>query len=493
MPRRDWVAGPGPSLGERVSLMRPIVRKISLPALSVLSSLGWLIAALPAGAQTPPPAAASPAPPAADKHAPDHPAGAPANGGKISADTIDPEKESRIVAVVNGDVISAQDVDNRRRLFALSSGLPITREVLDRLTPQVVRELIDERLRLQEVQRRKIAVTNKDIAETIANLEKRNNMPPGTLARRLASDGAEIHTLYDQTRVQLGWSRVLREQIGVADRVTQQDVDEQLRMIKAETGQMEYHVAEIFLPIDEPARAADTQRFAETVIQQLRSGAPFAVVAAQFSQSQTALQGGDLGWVRPNQLESPVAHLVTEMPVGAISNPVPVAGGLSIVTLLAKRQIGNDPATLLKIRQVFLKFSTPLDPQNPTQQQHDMLLRAKDISTNVHSCDAMAAADKAAGNPPRPDPLEVRLESVNPPELRTLLGKLSENKPSEPLVTQEGIMVVIVCAREERNLGMPSKEEIANQLSSQRVELISRQMMRDLHRHASIDQRVGGV
>ena len=266
MPRRDWLAGPGASLGERVSLMRPIVRKISLPALSVLSSLGWLIAAQPAGAQTPPPAAASPAPPAADKHAPDHSAGAPANGGKISADTIDPEKESRIVAVVNGDVISAQDVDNRRRLFALSSGLPITREVLDRLTPQVVRELIDERLRLQEVQRRKIAVTNKDIAETIANLEKRNNMPPGTLARRLASDGAEIHTLYDQTRVQLGWSRVLREQIGVADRVTQQDVDEQLRMIKAETGQMEYHVAEIFLPIYEPALAADTQRFAETVI-----------------------------------------------------------------------------------------------------------------------------------------------------------------------------------------------------------------------------------
>lgn len=421
------------------------------------------------------------------------PAAKPPAKHEAAGDIIDPEQESRIVAVVNGDVISAQDVDNRRRLFALSSGLPVTREVLDRLTPQVVRELIDERLRLQEVQRRKIAVTDKDIAETIGNLEKRNNMPPGTLARRLASDGAEIHTLYDQTRVQLGWSRVLREQIGVADRVTEQDVNEQLHMIKAETGQMEYHVAEIFLPIDEPARAADTQRFAETVIQQLRNGAPFAVVAAQFSQSQTALQGGDLGWVRPNQLESPVAHLVTEMPPGAISNPVPVAGGLSIVTLLAKRQIGNDPATLLKIRQVFLKFATPLDPQNPTQQQHDMLLRAKQISTTVHSCDAMAAADKAAGNPPRPDPVDVRLEAINPPELRTLLGKLTENKPSEPLVTQEGIMVVIVCAREERNLGMPSKEEVMNQLFSQRVELISRQMMRDLHRRASIDQRIGGV
>ncbi len=472
---------PRSTLGEEIFPMPSLLRKIHARPLPLLWCLGWLCAALPAGAQTQP--AAAPVPPAKPQ----------ANDAKTAVDSLDPEKESRIVAIVNGDVISAQDVDNRRRLFALSSGLPVTREVLDRLTPQVVRELIDERLRLQEVQRHKIAISDKDIAETITNLEKRNNMPPGTLARRLASDGAEIHTLYDQTRVQLGWSRVLREQMGVADRVTEQDVDEQLRSIKAETGQMEYHVAEIFLPIDEPSRAADTQHFAETVIQQLRSGAPFPVVAAQFSQSQTALQGGDLGWVRPNQLEPPIAHLVQAMPAGAISNPIPVAGGLSIVTLLAKRQIGNDPATLIKIRQVFLKFATPLDPQNPTEQQHNMLLRAKQISDTAHSCDAMAAADKAAGNPPRPDPTEIRLETVNPPELRALISKLSENKPSEPLVTREGIMVVMVCAREERNLGMPSKEEVMNQLLSQRVELISRQMMRDLHRRASIDQRVGGA
>ena len=51
------------------------------------------------------------------------------------------------------------------------------------------------------------------------------------------------------------------------------------------------------------ANAADAQRFAETVITELRKGAPFPVVAAQFSQTQTALQGGDLGWVQPNQLD----------------------------------------------------------------------------------------------------------------------------------------------------------------------------------------------
>ena len=61
---------------------------------------------------------------------------------------------TRIVAVVNGDVISNADVDNRTRLFALSTGLPMTPDVLDRLKQQITRQLIDEKLRMQEVQRR---------------------------------------------------------------------------------------------------------------------------------------------------------------------------------------------------------------------------------------------------------------------------------------------------------------------------------------------------
>ena len=95
-----------------------------------------------------------------------------------------PQDSAAIVAVVNGDVISKGDVDNRRRLFALSTGMPASPEVLDRLTPQVTRQLIDERLRLQEMQRRKIVVSDKDIAKAIGEVEARNNMPAGTLRKR---------------------------------------------------------------------------------------------------------------------------------------------------------------------------------------------------------------------------------------------------------------------------------------------------------------------
>ena len=109
------------------------------------------------------------------------------------------------------------------------------------------------------------------------------------------------------------------------------------------------------------------------------------------------------------------------MPLGAISNPIRVPGGFAIVTLRAKRQIGNDPATMLSLRQAFLPFTSPLDPQNPTEQQRQTLEHAKQIAASVHSCDEMEAANKALGAVHPSDPGEVRLEGVNPPHFRALL------------------------------------------------------------------------
>ncbi len=394
-----------------------------------------------------------------------------------------------IVAVVNGDVISRADVENREKLFALSTGLPISQDVLNRLGPQVTKQLIDEKLRLQEEQRRHIIVSDHDIAEAIQGIEQRNNLPPGALRQKLQGQGVAMRTLIDQIRVQLGWTRLLRELLGPSAELTKADIQERLNQLKAATGQTEYRVSEIFIPVDEPSRSADAQKFAETVIGQLRAGAPFAVVAAQFSQSQTALQGGDLGWVETNQVDPAVAQVLTQMPVGAVSNPIPVAGGYSIVTLLGKRTIGRDMATVVRLREAFLPFTDKLDPQHPTEQQRAQLVKAQQIERTVKSCDAMEAANAEAGNKRPSDPGELRLENVANPALRSLLSSLPVGKTSRPLVASDGIAVIIVCSRDQQNVGMPTEQEVAQQLLAERVELESRQLMGQLRRRAVIERR----
>src|SRR5689334_18937835 len=105
------------------------------------------------------------------------------------------------------------------------------------------------------------------------------------------------------------------------------------------------------------------------------------------------------------------------MPVGAISNPIRVPGGLSIVTLQAKREIGNEMATVATMRQAFFPFTTTLtDAQNPTEQQRQALAKARSLGTSIKGCDQMEAYAKA-NNPPNRlvDPGEVRVEGVSPP------------------------------------------------------------------------------
>jgi peptidyl-prolyl cis-trans isomerase SurA len=403
------------------------------------------------------------------------------------------QQAMHIVAVVNGDVISNADVDNRTRLFALSTGLPMTQDVLDRLKQQITRQLVDEKLRFQEVQRRKIVIPDKAIAESIHDIETRNGMAAGALRQKLTAGGAGQRTLIDQLRTQLGWTQVLREQLGDQAKITDAEVVEQQRVLAALVGKPEYRVGEIFIPVEDPAASADAQRFAETVISELRAGAPFPVVAAQFSQNQTALQGGALGWVQPNQLDPEVARLVAEMPIGAISNPVKVPGGFSIVTLQAKREIGRDVGTALSLRQVFLPFTSALDPQAPTEQQKQALEKARGISASVHTCEQMEQVAKANNSPRPADPGEIRLESINPPVFRQMLASIPFDRATQPVVAADGIAVMIVCSREEKNLAQQSKEEVQAQLLNERVELLSRQLLATLRRHATIDLRARGA
>ncbi len=100
----------------------------------------------------------------------------------------------------------------------------------------------------------------------------------------------------------------------------------------------------------------------------------------------------------------------------------------------------------------------------------------------------MEAANKAAGSTRPSDPGEVRLEGLNP-TMRALLNGLPPGKPSRPLISTDGIGLVMICSSTQKNVAEADKKEISNRLLEERVELVSRQLLRDLRRRASIDMR----
>ena len=309
--------------------------------------------------------------------------------------------------------------------------------------------------------------------------------------QNLRRAGIEPRVLYDQIRAQIGWARLLRGMLGEQANIPDAVLNEFLNAQRARLGEPEFMVSEIFIPVENPGQEAQVRRFVTDVIQRLRQGVPFAMVAAQFSQSQSAIQGGAMDWMTADRFDPEVANVLRQMPEGAISNPIRVPGGFEIVMLRDKRVSGRDMATIMTMRQVFLPFEGQVNPQAPTAQQLAQLQRAQALSDQARGCEAMDAA--ARGSPRPADPGPVRLDNINPPELRDLLGNLPIGRATQPIISVDGALIFMVCARENRNLAEANPQQAREILLRDRVELLSRQLQRDLRRRAQIEIRTNST
>jgi peptidyl-prolyl cis-trans isomerase SurA len=392
---------------------------------------------------------------------------------------------SGIAAVVNGQVITTQDVAARAQLLAVTMGINPTPDVLSRLTPQVTKQLIDQTLQLQEINKLNIPVTDNDVAAAIGHIEQNNNMATGALRQHLAAAGVPFSTLLSQIRTQLGWQGVLHNVLGPGLSPTPGDMNAQKAALKAELGSTKYHLAEIFVPVTDPSDDTPAQNFANTVIAQLRAGAPFAIVAAQFSQAQTALTGGDLGYIQLSQMDPAVAATVQNMPIGAISNPVRVPGGYEIVQLQDKHDIGDQPQMTLDLRQVFAPYPAPITNGQVGPAQAAVITKLAGQVKALASCDDVAALNTQYGNVHPADPGPVALATVTPASFQTLLATLPVGKPSPPLVQQDGVSSVMVCSRGLQAVALPSDDDIATMIINRRVDLESQQLL-DILRHRAV-------
>ncbi len=408
------------------------------------------------------------------------------NNEDLSSSNKSIDDENKIIAIINGQLLTQRDVNNREKLFQLTAGIRLDPQVMQHMRPQLIKQMITERLHIQEMLRRNINISPEQIAKAIAGIEKQNNMPEHALKNKLTQDDVSLTTLIDQIRLQLGWVKVVQQELGTQSHITAKEVEQRETALKQEVGQPEYLINEIFVPVENARHPEQELQFTETIIQQLRNGAAFPIVAAQFSQSQSALQGGALGWVQEDNLDPEVVNIARKMPIGAISNPIKVAGGYVIAMLSGRRTIGNEMGTLMRIKQIFLPFNSKLNPQQPTAQQVTTLNLSTKLKSTLHSCQEVEKINKKADNIKLSDPGELQLERLNP-EMTTILKDLQPHQMSKPLVSYDGISLIMVCSKERKNLSDISASEIANQLLNQRVEQASLQLDRDLHRQAIIE------
>ncbi len=393
----------------------------------------------------------------------------------------------RIAAVVNEDVISVYDLATRMSLVLASSNLQDTPDVRRRLAPQVLRGLIDEKLKMQEARRLDIRVDDEDIDGALTTIAKQNGVPLAEMDAVMAKQGINKGSLIHRIESEIAWARVVGRRFSNTIRVGEEEIDEALAEIEQSKGKHEHRVAEIFLPVDNPAQEEEVRVLSERMIQQIRAGADFAALAQSFSQSAAAAVGGDLGWVRPGQLAPEIDSILATMKPGQVARPIRSLSGYHIVLLIDRRSgVGlGEPEVTVTLQQLFVPLSANAGPAEAGGQ----VQLARTMAETAKDCADMERLSRESGSPLSGSLGTVSLSKL-PADIREAVGALPVGTASEPIRSDRGFLVLMVCERHEQDRVADLRNSIKDRLMDRRIGAAARRYLRDLRRAAFVDVRI---
>ena len=391
----------------------------------------------------------------------------------------------KATAIVNGEVITQTDIDQRLALLAISNGGEIPADQVERLRQQVLRNLIDETLQIQAAKTEDIKVTDADVDRTIVRVAGNVKQTPEQMADYLTARGSSIRSIRRQILGETSWRRLQSAKIESGVSVGDAEVKSVIDKLEASKGTEEYKVSEIFLSSTSATQAA-VMANANQIIEALRKGASFVGYARQYSEASTGVVGGDLGWVRPEQLPEQIANVVRSLQPGQVSTPVAVPGGVSIIALQDTRKVLTaDPRdAVLTLKQVSVTF-----PANTTKAQAEPIVtRFAAAALNVGGC---GGAEKLAADF-RGEVVQsegVKLKEL-PEALQGMMLPMQVGQATRPFGSlTEGVRVLVICGRDEATAGLPTFDQVLNQMNEERVATRARRYLRDLRRDAIIDFR----
>ncbi len=394
----------------------------------------------------------------------------------------------RISAVVNETAISAYDLISRIRLTIVLSGLNKSDETIERLKADTLRVLIDESLKLQEAEQLGIATSEQELIATIARIEQRNKMKPGQLSQLLSTNGVNIDTLLQQIKTNLLWPRTVMAKYGANLTISDSSIDISFAKAEAAREKPLYLLSEIVIAVDNVSNQQQAEGQITRIFADLQNGADFAALARSFSQSPTAAKGGDVGWRRLDQLPTQISAVLATMKPGQISQPIPLK--TSFVLLLVndfKENSRRQPASpILDLAQFHLEL--PGDAQPETVETY--MEAARNHTSDTKQCSTFNEIGTQNGSPMSGSLGKID-QSKLPPHLLKAVSELPVGTPSKPIRTPDGVVVLMVCNRENPAQADEEKirEGIRRKLLNERLTIYERQYIRDIRSRAYIDIR----
>lgn len=380
-----------------------------------------------------------------------------------------------VAAIVNDAVISTFDVRQRANLLLVSAGIESTPEMQQRARAQALRDLIDEQLQIQEAAKFEISISREQVDRRLADIARQNQTDLAGLEAQLTRDQVSPQTLRTQIVADLAWNRLMSGMYGSRIRVSEVEIRETQERIAASATRPQYQISEIFLPAETEAEFAEMQQGAMRLLQEMQRGAPFPLVARQFSQAPSAAAGGDLGWIASTELAPELQPAAAQLQQGQVSLPIRTPTGIYLLAMRDRRAGAPAGATsIVTLAQIL----APAARQNALQRLQRRADGCSDLDSAISSIQGATVID--LGRTP---------ESELSQAVRDRIANVAADAASPVEVSGDQASFIIVCARETGGGGVPDRSEIEGRLREQELTMLSERYLRNLRREATIITR----
>jgi peptidyl-prolyl cis-trans isomerase SurA len=356
----------------------------------------------------------------------------------------------RVVAIVNDGVVLNSDLD--AEVAAVSERLH--EQKLELPAQNVLRQQVLERLVLQEIQVQRankagVKVSDESVNKALEDIAQRNGMTLTQLPDALTKQGIDYPTYREEIRREIMLQLLRQRDVLQHISVTPREIDQFLeKQAKTPSAQNEYNVSHILIAVGQEATQAQLDaaaKRANDVYERAKGGEDFAKLAVAYSNSQTAFDGGALGWRKGSELPTFLTDVIAKLKPGEVSEPLRTPTGFHIIRLNEIR--GGSAAAVedqVHLRHILMKTTELADDATIKQKLtalRERILKGEDFGAlaQVLSQDPGSAVD--GGDLGWSGP------GAYVPEFEKVVDSLKDNEISEPFKTQYGWHIVQLLGR----------------------------------------------
>ncbi len=383
-----------------------------------------------------------------------------------------------IAALVNGKPISKFDIDQQTKLLLVTANIQASAENIKRARARSLEQLIENVLRREEAEKYSIRVSQQETNQAIKRIIGDGQSLDEFIAF-LKKNGIYENSFYNHIRADLLWRKVIQQRIVPRIILNQTRVGTRMTQVTQSFKQPNFLMSWIVLPFENKPSENRARELAQQLRQQVREGASFDSLARNFSRDASASRGGDLGWVPENNLPTPLRRAARRLQPGKVSSPIRLADGFYLIYLRDRREAEDVPAE--KIRLHLFSLRVPIAAgtsarrlQQRIQKQFPKCEKARDYANTIGgSLDDL-------GFVPASDLSENIGRKLRKAKIGVIIPSMQQDGAQEFLA---------LCGRKIESVQKVSRREIENRMLNEEANIRARQMLRDLLREASIEQK----